>query len=139
MSDSISEREKACIRLLADSFLKGETYCTATPDTLLSGVKLEKTEFESLMQLMKSYEIIRSVERAGNGFRFEITAIAVHKAREIAAPVNLLEKLMESYKSNPVAARIVFWFIIVSSATVFVAGVLTIIEKAVDLHKKLGG
>ena len=75
-----------------------------------------------------------------------ISAAVVQMARELdelekrpEEPEDIVEQLRTSAKANPYIARAVFWFGIITAIAVFIAAVLTIIDKAIDLQKKLGG
>lgn len=82
---SYSERERACLRLLAEHFeLHGEWLETSAYDFKLNDATLPNHEFDALMGMMIGYGVLIDEGGGADGSRtFKVTPLAVHKLREI--------------------------------------------------------
>lgn len=82
---SYSERERACLRLLAEHFeLHGEWLETSAYDFKLNNATLPNHEFDALMGMMIGYGVLIDEGGGADGSRtFKVTPLAVQKLREI--------------------------------------------------------
>jgi hypothetical protein len=132
---NISEREKACIRILATLFQEGTGLLPDPSGVLQSkGMKLEPKEYVSLMRMMEGYEVISDPEHTSAGlfWRFRITSKSVRLAREVSKldeiaqePWDIVSQANEAIRKHPFTAWIV---ILVLSMTVLLAFVNQVIQ-----------
>jgi hypothetical protein len=138
---NISETEKLCIRILAKLFEEGETFLQAPLGMLQErGLKVESSEYDSLMRMMETYGAIRDpINTFEGGFwGFTITPNSVLIAREIdelerkaKEPEDIVGQVNQQVRKHPVAAWIVIGFVVL-------AAVLTVISQVLNILNTLG-
>lgn len=145
----LNEQEKKCVRILAKVFLDGKLDIYKPLALFQSeGLNVDEKTYEVLMRVMETIGAIGEKPlHAYNEpyYHIQVSAKAVSIARELdeldamaKEPEDIVEKLTQTAKSNRTIGWIVFGFIIITAITVFAAAVLTIIDKVIDLQKKLG-
>jgi hypothetical protein len=140
MSDSITEREKACIRHFAKLFENGERlWVTTWHDFSLDGAKLKENEFRALMSMMTGIGVI---DRIGYGnddrVSFYLTHVAVQKARELEKlelesiePEDLVEKIQNAARQSRALAWVIISFFVVTAAA-------TLINQTIQIFQNIG-
>jgi hypothetical protein len=137
---NISDREKLCVRILAKLFDQGNTLLIEPIERLgEEGLKVEQTEYETLMQMMEAYGVICNPINTSNRFSvFTVSPNSVRIARELDSlerksqePEDIVGQVNNQVRKHPVAAWGIIGFIVLTA-------LLTFINQVIQLLKNLG-
>lgn len=145
----LNASESACVKRLAELFENGVTWSNAKaslhdPEKPLG---VPEGEYDVVLATMEHIGAIENVTGVAGArfFYFQITPRAVQHARAIqdqeskkAVPRDIVAEIKETARRNPIVARLIIGFVVLAAMATLVGAILTIIDKVIDLSKKLG-
>ena len=151
MSDStdLNETETRCLRILARMLAEGRTTLDhELGDVIRNELAVSPEEFELTWRMLTQHGAIEKVitdSPIGSFSAWRISAHVISIVRQIdqqekqsKEPRDIVERIGESARKNRVMGLIIIGFMVLTAIMVFVAAALTIIDKVLDLQKKLG-